>query len=138
YEGHADWNAIARARDAVAIPVVANGDIREPDDLRRCAEVTGCDRFMIGRGSLARPELFAVLAGLQDEWWPPHHRLALLATFGRQCLRAGIPEPSVVGKVKGWWRYMAEADATVAAAFQRGKLETSWSALSAVLERSRS
>lgn len=51
------WEPIGKARSALAIPVVANGDIWTIEDFRRCREITGCDRFMIGRGALANPLL---------------------------------------------------------------------------------
>lgn len=129
YEGTADWEAIGRAREAVRIPIVANGDIRGPAELARCREVTGCESFMIGRGALARPEVFQVLAGIRATWWPPRKRLELLADYGSRCLSAGYPEPSVVGRVKGWWRYMAEADPFVDRAFVSAKCQTTWDLL---------
>ena len=126
YEGEADWEAIAQAREAVHVPVVANGDIRTPQDLERCRHVTGCQSFMIGRGALARPELFQVLTGTRATWWPSAKRLGLLSDYGSRSLSAGIPEPSVVGHVKGWWRYMADADPSLAEAFMTAKRKTSW------------
>jgi len=126
YGGHADWDAIARARLAVRIPVIANGDIRGPEDLARCARQTGCQHFMIGRGALARPELFRVLSKRQDGWWSPSDRLALLSSFGQRALALGMPEPTVVGRVKGWWRYMGEADEGIAAAFAASRRRSSW------------
>lgn len=48
---------IRRVRERLGIPVIANGDIWNMDDFRRCQEETGCNHFMIGRGALADPVL---------------------------------------------------------------------------------
>jgi nifR3 family TIM-barrel protein len=62
YAGTADWDAIARLKQAVTIPVLGNGDIWEADDALRMVDETGCDGVVIGRGCLGRPWLFADLA----------------------------------------------------------------------------
>ena len=51
------WPGIGRVREALDIPVVANGDIWTLDDFKRCRDETGCRHFMIGRGAMARPSL---------------------------------------------------------------------------------
>lgn len=129
YQGRANWSAIGLARAAVTIPIVANGDIRTPDDLAQCAEQTGCQSFMIGRGALARPELFRLLAGIEARWWPAWRRLELLEIYGSTCESRNLPPGSVVGRVKGWWRYMAEADEDIARAFTIAKRQDTWPSL---------
>lgn len=62
YAGEADWSHISRAKAAVRIPVIGNGDIfTAADAVRRLAE-TGCDAVMVGRGSLGNPWIFAQIA----------------------------------------------------------------------------
>ncbi|OEU97854.1 tRNA-dihydrouridine synthase [Streptomyces qinglanensis] len=62
YGGTADWDAIARLKDAVPeIPVLGNGDIWSADDALRMMRRTGCDGVVVGRGCLGRPWLFADL-----------------------------------------------------------------------------
>lgn len=57
-KGEADWEWIARAKEAVSIPVFGNGDVKEPDDAIRRMEDYGLDGVMIGRGAIADPWIF--------------------------------------------------------------------------------
>lgn len=57
YRPPAYWEEIARLRQWVNMPVIANGEIWNPADARRCQEVTGCQDLMLGRGMLCRPDL---------------------------------------------------------------------------------
>ena len=59
YAGKADWDAIARVRQAVKLPLIANGDVSEPEDAVRILEATGADACMIGRASFGNPWIFA-------------------------------------------------------------------------------
>ena len=57
YRPPAHWHYLRDIREALAIPVVANGEVWSRDDWRRCYESSGCDQLMIGRGAVARPDL---------------------------------------------------------------------------------
>ncbi len=67
YGGTADWSWARRAREAVAIPVIVNGDVRTAADAVRALAETGCAGVMIGRATITHPWLFrevrALLAG---------------------------------------------------------------------------
>lgn len=64
YRGQADWEVIARAVDALDIPVAGSGDIFTPDDVVRMRRDTGCAGVHFARGVLGNPWLFREAAHL--------------------------------------------------------------------------
>ncbi len=75
YSGAADWDIIREVKQAVSIPVVANGDIDSPEAALRCLRRTGADGLMVGRACFGDPWLFwqirAALAGEPVPERPP-------------------------------------------------------------------
>ena len=63
YEGRADWDAIRPVRDAVSIPLIANGDVETPEDAAEILRRSGADAVMVGRGAQGRPWHVGWLAG---------------------------------------------------------------------------
>ncbi len=58
YKGSADWSAIARVREAISIPLIANGDANSVADVHAMLRASGADGIMMGRAAYGRP------------WWP--------------------------------------------------------------------
>ncbi|MBI4353382.1 MAG: tRNA dihydrouridine synthase DusB [Candidatus Omnitrophica bacterium] len=61
YSGAADYQAIAKVKQAVKIPVIGNGDVLTAADAKRMLETAACDGIMIGRGGLGNPWIFKSL-----------------------------------------------------------------------------
>ena len=71
YSGRADWDTIREVRQAVSIPVMANGDIFGPEEALKCLRRTGADMVMIGRSAFGNPWVFRqVKAALNGEEVP--------------------------------------------------------------------
>jgi tRNA-dihydrouridine synthase B len=64
FSGHADWSRIARLKEALAIPVVGNGDVATAADAVRMIREIGADAAMIGRASMKNPWIFRQAADL--------------------------------------------------------------------------
>ena len=58
YSGKADWSKIKEVKNAVKIPVIGNGDIKDIESAKHMLEYTKCDAIMIGRGALGNPWIF--------------------------------------------------------------------------------
>ncbi|KAB7850266.1 tRNA dihydrouridine synthase DusB [Streptomyces mobaraensis] len=88
YGGTADWESIARLKEAVPeIPVLGNGDIWSADDAVRMMRETGCDGVVVGRGCLGRPWLFGDLVAAFDPDGPREPAAPTLREVARVMLR---------------------------------------------------
>lgn len=97
YSGKADWVAIRAVREAINIPLVANGDCASAADAREMMEISGCDAVMVGRASYGRPWLAGLIAeqlepgsGIEEPTLPEQatimewHHDAMLSLYGNE------------------------------------------------------
>lgn len=105
YSGTADHSITRAVKEAVSIPVIANGDIFDKASLERAKAETNADGFMIARGALGRPYVFSELAGFPFEW---NRRDAILEHI--EILRKTFPDVTVANIMKLHLCYYARGE----------------------------
>ena len=80
YQGLADWDLMAEVKQRTTLPIIGNGDIRDPERARTLLHEAGVDAVMIGRGALRNPWIFKQCTGELGETLNPT-RLVLLRRF---------------------------------------------------------
>ena len=117
YRPPAYWEWIARIREHIAIPVIANGEIWTVADARRCRSVSGCEDLMLGRGVVANPALALMIRG--DRYggfsWPEMRQM--LQEFWT-AIEAELPERHRHGRLKQWLLHLARHYPEAEAQFQ--------------------
>lgn len=121
YRPPAHWEWIARIRQHVNVPIVANGDIWTLEDYWQARALSGCRHVMIGRGLLSDPLLAARIrhwqhTGMQLPSTPWSERAAILQAFATS-LTDDLPEKVVVSLVKQWLSIMRQHDDETALRF---------------------
>ncbi|MGH1370889.1 MAG: tRNA-dihydrouridine synthase [Cellvibrionaceae bacterium] len=107
YNPPAYWEYLGFIRDAITIPVIANGEIWSPEDWQRCKQISGCEDLMIGRGLLARPDLaLAIKAqGANYTAMPWHQMLDHLYRY-YHITAAVYPKKHLGNRIKQWLMYL--------------------------------
>jgi tRNA-dihydrouridine synthase C len=101
YRPPAYWEHIAAIREALRIPVVANGEIWTAADARRCIEVSGCDALMLGRGMVADPGLALAIRSPHDAALDWATLLPLVAQYW-QHIATFVQPKHCAGRLKQW------------------------------------
>jgi tRNA-dihydrouridine synthase C len=112
YKPPAHWEWVARIRDVVAVPVIANGEVWTARDYARCRSVSGCDDVMIGRGAVADPFLARRIRALVSGAAPADERSAdwdelrpLLADYW-QAVQSRVEPRHAAGRLKLWLAHL--------------------------------
>lgn len=103
YRPPAYWDRIREVREAVAIPVIANGEIWTASDAHRCAAESGCGALMLGRGAVSDP--FLARSIRQQGQWGWEDVAPWLLDYTGRLLGTGTPEQEA-GRIKQWLNYL--------------------------------
>ncbi|UXC18322.1 tRNA dihydrouridine synthase [Comamonas squillarum] len=144
YRPPAYWDQIARIREAVSIPVVANGEIWTVEDALRCQAESGCQDLMLGRGIVADPGLawrirkavaerdgLPLPAGMRDVQWPDLVP-ALLRFWQLVC--EDLEPRQRAGRLKQWLNLMRRAFPEAEDAYQHVRVMTDQAAITLWLD----
>jgi tRNA-dihydrouridine synthase C len=113
YRPPVDWAAIGTAREAVSMPVVANGDLNTVDDIEACGRISGCHAFMVGRGAMGRPKLFRMARGHLETDLDLPWLSGTWLEYTRRLQEAGASPKAALGRLKQWLRLGAPAFAAI-------------------------
>jgi tRNA-dihydrouridine synthase C len=119
YRPPAHWEYIAKMREAVKIPVIANGDVWTPEDYKRMLAVSGCQHAMLGRGILARPSLALECKGESDLW--PWEKVEPLLTEFISLSNLEKGPRFAAARLKQWLKNLAKTYPEAAALFEQVK-----------------
>ena len=132
YRPPAYWDRIGAVREAVSLPVIANGEIWCPDDARRCQRESGCSDLMLGRGAVTDPFLAWRIRRNSQETW--QDVAATLQGFLVDTAGTGT-EKQLCGRVKQWLNYLRRGWPEAALAHERIKRMHSFADISACLDQ---
>lgn len=125
YKPPAHWEYLARIREAISIPMTANGEIWTIEDYIRCRDISGCTSFMLGRGAIACPDLAARIkaheAGedLQKQCWADV--LGILLAYIDLLALDGTTENHQAGRIKQWVSMMRKGHGPASPCFDEIK-----------------
>ena len=103
YRPPARWEWIDRVRDAIDIPLIANGEVWTVEDFRNCQQATGCADIMIGRGAVADPLLARRVRGEATGGWEEIRPTVATYWLG---VRKKVVPVHAGGRLKQWLAMM--------------------------------
>lgn len=104
YKPPAYWEYITEVRERLPIPIIANGEIWNREDAKRCMAVTGCDSIMIGRGAISLPNLAdTIKTGAAPFSWAD--TLGLMLSYTQREL-SGRKSDYYPARIKQWFSYL--------------------------------
>ena len=124
YRPPAYWARIHDIRQAVHIPVVANGEIWTVDDARRCRVASGCDTLMLGRGMVTDPGLALAIHADSDAMHLSWADLQPLVTAFWQLVCSQLEPRSRAGRLKQWLNFLRRQYPEAEIAFLALRAET--------------
>ena len=132
YRPPAYWEHIAAIREALRIPVIANGEIWTADDARRCLEISGCDALMLGRGMVADPGLALAIRSPHEAALNWKALLPLVARYWQQ-VNLQVQAKHRAGRLKQWLNLLRRRHPEAQAAFDAVRAITDPALVSAQL-----
>lgn len=117
YRPPAHYHWVARVREAVSVPVIANGEIWTLADYERCRAESGCEDVMLGRGAVADPLLARRIRGEAVGGWE-EAMVPVLAEFWTAVRRKVLPRHAP-GRLKQWLGLMRRAWPEAEALYER-------------------
>jgi tRNA-dihydrouridine synthase C len=132
YAPPAHWHELARIREHIRIPLIANGDICSVDDYHRCVAAAGTIDVMLGRGAVRMPSLAQQIrdnAPVESPWASIE---PLLGDFWRQ-LGAVLSTRDRIGRLRQWVNYLRQRHPEAEVLWQQIRQESDIQSLDAVL-----
>ncbi|PSH69371.1 tRNA dihydrouridine synthase DusB [Phyllobacterium brassicacearum] len=122
YEGKADWHAIRAVKNAITIPLVANGDVLSRDDAVAILEASGADAVMVGRGAYGQPWLpGAIVHGMGRD---ASEMIADYAVAHYEAMLAHYGEPTGIRHARKHLGWYLETHGVDVGSAERGSIMT--------------
>lgn len=131
YRPPARWEWLAHVRQAVGIPVIANGEVWTADDWGRCRAISGCSDVMLGRGAVADPFLARELRGEPQVSWSAM-REPLFAYW--TAVQHKLDARHAPGRLKHWLSLLQRRFPEAAALYREVRVARDPAAVTALLE----
>ena len=136
YRPPAYWDKISAIREALAIPVIANGEIWTVADFHRARAESGCVDVMLGRGMVANPALALMILGSSQHVASWKSLQPLIDYFWQQ-LAAYVEPRHRTGRLKQWLHYLRRIYPEAEALFQTIRTNNDANAVGAILATER-